>query len=77
MSAQGDELGDAQPVPVGDQDHGGTAMAVAVLSVAGGLDQAQNLLGGEVLARAEVGVAGPPRRYGPIDDSRLSSARWS
>ena len=55
VPAQGDQLGDAQPMSIGDQDHGGVAVAV---TVAGGyLDQAIHLAVGEVFTRSNIGVA--------------------
>ena len=57
---QRNELARPQPVPVGDQHHGGIAMAVAILP--GGIDQAGDLAIGEVLAGADLGVAFAARR---------------
>src|SRR6516165_11399171 len=55
VPAQGDQLGDAQPMSIGDQDHGGVTVAV---TVAGGhLDEAIYLAVGKVLARANIGIA--------------------
>ena len=54
VPAQRHQLGRPQPVPVGDQHHGGIAVAVAVLP--GGSDQAIDLGIGQVLARADLGV---------------------
>jgi hypothetical protein len=44
-------------MPVGDQDHGGVAMAVAI--AARGLDQLLHLALGQMLARAQVGIRLP------------------
>ena len=41
------DLGSPQAVPVGQQDHGGVAVTVAVAP--GGLDQRLDLVGGQVL----------------------------
>ena len=60
VPAQRDQLGRPQPVPVGDQHHGGIAVAVAILP--GGGDQAIDLAIGEVLAGADLGVALAARR---------------
>ena len=57
---QRDELARPQPVPVGNQHHGGIAVAVAILP--GSIDQAGNLAIGEVLAGADLGVALAARR---------------
>src|SRR5262249_39145664 len=59
VPAQRHELARPQPVPIGDQDHGGVAVAVTV--VAGGFDQAVDLGVGEIFAGAEVRIA-PARR---------------
>ena len=55
IPAQRDQLGRPQAVPIGDQHHGGVAVAMAVLP--GGSDQAIDLGVGQVLARADLGVA--------------------
>jgi hypothetical protein len=62
VPAHGDELGDAQAVAVGEEDGGGVAVAVAAAARAGGLDQPPDLLGGEVLARAHIGIPWPAWR---------------
>jgi hypothetical protein len=54
------KLADAQPMPIGDQHHGGVAMAVAV--VTSGLDQALNLGLGKVFARSDLGIRTAPGR---------------
>src|SRR4051812_11698844 len=54
IPAQGAQLGDAQPVAVGDPDHRGIAGPVPVLPSGG--DQALDFLGGQVLAGAELGL---------------------
>src|SRR5215471_9923135 len=54
VPAQRHQLGRPQPVPVGDQHHGGIAVAVAILPSS--IDQAGNLAIGEVLAGADLGV---------------------
>ena len=59
VPAQRDQLGRPQAVPVGDQHHGGVAVAIAVL--ASGRDQPIDLGVGQVLARADLGVAAPLR----------------
>ena len=56
------QLGRPQPMPVGDQHHGGVAVAMAVL--AGGSDQTTDLAVGEVLTRAGLGIALAARRAG-------------
>ena len=50
-----DELARPQPVLVGDQHHGGIAVAVAVLPGRG--DQAIDFGVGQILARADISVA--------------------
>ena len=55
VPAQRHQLGRPQPVPVGDQHHGGIAVAVAVLP--GNSDQAGDLGVGQIFARADLGVA--------------------
>ena len=60
IPAQRDELGRPQAVPIRDQHHGGVAVAMAVLP--GGSDQAGDLGVGQVLARADLGVALAARR---------------
>ena len=60
VPAQRDELGRPQAVPIRDQHHGGVAVAMAVLP--GGSDQAGDLAIGQVLARADLGVALAARR---------------
>ena len=60
VPAQRHELGRPQAVPIRDQHHGGVAVAVAVLP--GGSDQAGDLGIGEVLARADLGIALAARR---------------
>src|SRR5215467_7343310 len=57
---QRDELARSQSVPVGDQHHGGIAVAVAILP--GSTDQAGDLAIGEVLAGADLGVTFAGRR---------------
>src|SRR4051794_15631715 len=61
---QRDQLGRPQAVSVGDQHHGGVAVAVAVLP--GGSDQAGGLAIGEVLAGAALRVALTPRLRGAL-----------
>ena len=51
VPAQRHQLGRPQAVPVGDQHHGGVAVAMAVLP--GSIDQTTNLAIGEVLAGAD------------------------
>jgi hypothetical protein len=51
-------------VPVGDQHHGGIAVAVAILPAT--IDQAGNLAIGEVLAGADLGVTFAARRVRAI-----------
>jgi hypothetical protein len=60
------QLGGAQTVAVGDQDHGRVAVAVATGPIPGGGDQPLDLVGGEVLARPAGGVGNAPWRYIPI-----------
>ena len=66
--ARGDELGGAEAVAVGEEDHGAVAVAVPAVAVAGGLTPAPDLPGGKELARADVGVAAPRRRHCPVND---------
>ena len=78
VPAQRDQLGRPQAVPVGDQHHGGVAVAMAVL--AGGRDQPSDLAVGQVLARADLGVAAALRWAGrsstvPITVVGATSAR--
>jgi hypothetical protein len=72
IPAQCHRLGHPQPMPIGDQHDGRLPMAVAVM--AGGSDQAINLID-EVLARAELGVALAPRRARPFTVGGATSAR--
>ena len=60
VPAQVAQLRRPQAVPVGDQDHGGVAVAVAV--GLGGLDQLLDLGLGQMLARAQLGIRLPQRR---------------
>ena len=62
VPAQADELGDAQPVPVGEEGHGAVAVGIAAGAVTEGLPQPLDLLAGEELARAELRVRAPWRR---------------
>ena len=62
VPAQRHQLGRPQPMPVGDQHHGGIAVAVAILP--GSIDQAGNLAIGEVLAGADLGITLAARRVG-------------
>ena len=55
VPAQRHQLGRPQAVPVGDQHHGGIAVAVAIPP--GSIDQAGYLAIGQILARADLGVA--------------------
>ena len=57
IPAQVHQLGRPQAMPVGHQDHGGVAVAIAV--VFGGLHQPLDLGLGQVFAGAQVGVGGP------------------
>src|SRR5215218_8834414 len=66
VPAQADELGDAQAVPVGDQDHGAVAVGVAAETIAAGLAQALHLGTGQELARTQLIVPTPWRRECPI-----------
>ena len=59
VPAQRDQLARPQAMPVGDQDHGGVAVAIAVLASC--RDQPIDLGVGQVLARADLGVAAPLR----------------
>ena len=74
---QRDQLARPQAVPVGDQHHGGVAVAMAVL--AGCRDQPSDLAVGQVLARADLGVApplgGPASSTVPITVVGATSAR--
>jgi hypothetical protein len=69
IPGQGTQLGDAQAMPEGDQDHDGVAQAVPAPALLGGADQALHLLWCEVLARPNIPVAAPWRRYCPIKKS--------
>ncbi len=57
-------------VPVADEDHGGVAMAVAPAPVTRRLHQKRDLALRQVLARAALLVAHPPRRDCPIYNGR-------
>ena len=70
VPAQGGELAHPQAVAVGDQDHGGVAVAVAAGPRSGGGDQPFDLGRGEVLAWPPGGVLEPARRDIPIYDHR-------
>ena len=59
VPAQRDQLARPQAMAVGDQDHGGVAVAIAVLASC--RDQPIDLGVGQVLARADLGVAAPLR----------------
>ena len=54
IPAQGAQLGDAQAVAIGDQDHRAIAVSVSVLSR--GADQALDFFGGQVFAGATLGL---------------------
>ena len=56
IPAQVDKLGDAQAVPVGDEDHGAVAVGVAAKPVITGLAQAFHLLAGEEFTRTNLCV---------------------
>ena len=77
--ARGDELGGAEAVAVGEEDHGAVAVAVPAVAVAGGLTPAPDLPGGKELARADVGVADASRRHCPVNDGWRppSGGRWT
>jgi hypothetical protein len=64
--AQPDQLGDAQAVPVGDEDHRAVAVRVAAKTFAAGLTQALHLLAGQELSRSQLGVGAPWWRKCPI-----------
>jgi hypothetical protein len=66
IPAQRDELGGAQAVPVGDEDHGAVTVGVAAKTIATGLAQALDLFAGEELARPEFSIGAPARRKCPI-----------
>src|SRR3954454_12775155 len=66
VPAQPDQLGDAQAVPVGDEDHRAVAVGVAAEPLPAGLTQALYLLAGQELARPQLGVGAPWRRKCPI-----------
>ena len=66
IPAQGDELGGAQAVPVGDEDHGAVAVSVAAKPLATGLAQALDLFTGQELARAYRCVGEPGGRSVPF-----------
>ena len=51
---QSHKLGNPQPMPIGDQDHGGVTMRVPIS--AGGFDQPLNLGIGEVFPASQGGV---------------------
>jgi hypothetical protein len=57
VPAQGHQLDRTQAMPVGEQHHGGVAMAVAVGP--GGFDEAVDFGVGQVFARPHVGIANP------------------
>ena len=54
------ELDSAQPMPIGDQDHGRVAMPIAV--IAGSLDQPLDLGLGQVFPRPDLGIGPLPGR---------------
>jgi hypothetical protein len=58
VPTQVNQFGDPQAVAIGDQDHGGVAVAVAV-AVADSLDQPLDLGLGQMLAAAQVAVGRP------------------
>src|SRR3954453_10248490 len=66
VPAQTDQLGDAQAVPVGDEDHRAVAVGVAAEAFAAGLAQALHLFAGQELARSQLDVGAPWRRECPI-----------
>src|SRR3954454_5872819 len=66
VPAQADQLGDAQAVPVRDEDHRAVAVRVAAEAFATGLAQALHLFTGQELARSQLGVGAPWRRECPI-----------
>jgi hypothetical protein len=59
VPAQRHQFDHPQPMPIGDQHHGGVAVTAAILR--GRLDQAVDLGVGEILARPDLGVAPPTR----------------
>src|ERR1700704_525411 len=61
IPSKGTEFSGAQPMPVGDEDHGGVPVPPAV--VPRGLDQALDLLLREVFADPIGGVGQPTSRY--------------
>src|SRR4051795_11526256 len=66
VPAQADQLGDAQAVPVRDEDHRAVAVRVAAEAFATGLAQSLHLFTGQELARSQLGVGAPWRRECPI-----------
>src|SRR4051812_10683327 len=64
IPAERTQLGDAQPMAVSDQDHGGIAVAVPVLPCGG--DQTLDFLGVRLLAGAAQGTRNGPGRNCPI-----------
>ena len=59
IPVQGAQLGDAQAMPEGDQDHGGVAQAVPATTFLGICNQALNLLRRQVFAWPNIPVAAP------------------
>jgi hypothetical protein len=57
---QVDQFGGPQAMPIGDKDHNGVPVAVAVALRR--RDQPLDLMLGEVFARPQVAVSAPPRR---------------
>ena len=64
VPAQRHDLGGTQPVPVGDEHHGGVAIPVAVL--AGGGDQLLDLGIGQIFPAAKLDVPAAPWRAAPL-----------
>ena len=72
VPAQRDQLARPQAMAVGDQDHGGVTVAIAVL--ASYRDQPIDLGVGQVLARADLGVAAP-LRWSSLVNCPINGAR--
>ena len=69
---QRDQLARPQAMAVGDQDHGGVAVAIAVLASC--RDQPIDLGVGQVLARADLGVALAPLRWSSLVNCPINGA---
>src|SRR5436190_20342174 len=69
IPGQSAQLGGAQAMPEGDQDHGSVAHTIAAPALLGGSDQALDLLWREVFSWPDIPDPAPWRRYCPIKKS--------